>query len=149
MLFRSGQIALSSSYSQCQPATGPTQYAGSTYYVQVSCANLNIEPVGEADFTNADFQAAQQIGGAIGFGKTGVAAGQRDPGHVAGDIQDTGSAEGRQLSRDLGPEPAVGQPQIEDNKVRLGMACLRNRVGDGTGDAAYFVTVLDKDLFQS
>jgi len=56
-----GQITLSSSYSQCHPATGPTQYAGSTYYVQVSCANLNIEPVGEADFTNADFQAQVQF----------------------------------------------------------------------------------------
>ena len=41
-----------------------------------------------------DFQAAQQIGGAVGFGKAGVAVGQRDLGHVAGDIQDTGPAEG-------------------------------------------------------
>jgi endoglucanase len=56
-----GQVTLSSSYSQCQPATGPTQYAGSTYYIQVSCANLNLEPVGEADFTNADFQAQVQF----------------------------------------------------------------------------------------
>ncbi len=52
------------------------------------------------------------------------------------------------MSCDLGPEPTVGQPQIEDHKVRLGMPCLRNRVGDGARDAAYFVTVLDKDLFR-
>jgi endoglucanase len=56
-----GQIALASSFSQCQPATGPTQYAGSTYYVQVSCANQNIEPVGEADFTGANWQAEVQF----------------------------------------------------------------------------------------
>jgi len=55
------QIALSSSYTQCQPATGPFQYSGSTYYIQVSCANLNIEPVGEADYTNDDFQAQVQF----------------------------------------------------------------------------------------
>ena len=56
-----GQITLSSSYSQCQPASGPFQYSGSTYYIQVSCANLNIEPVGEADYTNDDYQAQVQF----------------------------------------------------------------------------------------
>ena len=34
------QITLSSSYSQCDAPTGPFQYSGSVYYVQVSCANL-------------------------------------------------------------------------------------------------------------
>jgi endoglucanase len=55
------QVTLSSSYNQCQPATGPTQYAGSTYYVQVSCGNLNIEPVGEADYPNDGYQAQVQF----------------------------------------------------------------------------------------
>jgi len=55
------QVTLSSSYSQCQPATGPTQYAGSTYYVQVSCGNLNIEPAGEADYSGDDYQAQVQF----------------------------------------------------------------------------------------
>jgi endoglucanase len=55
------QITLSSSYNQCQAPSAPVQYAGSTYYIQVSCANLNIEPVGEADYTNADYQAQVQF----------------------------------------------------------------------------------------
>jgi endoglucanase len=55
------QVTLASSFSQCQPPTGPVQYSGSTYYVQVSCANQNIEPVGEADFTNANWQAEVQF----------------------------------------------------------------------------------------
>ena len=29
--------------------------------MQVSCANLNIEPVGEADYTNDDYQAQVQF----------------------------------------------------------------------------------------
>jgi endoglucanase len=55
------QITLSSSYSQCGAPTGPFQYSGSTYYIQVSCANLNIEPVGEDDYTNDDYQAQVQF----------------------------------------------------------------------------------------
>ena len=38
------QITLNSPFNQCQAPTGPFQYSGSTYYVQVSCANQNIEP---------------------------------------------------------------------------------------------------------
>jgi endoglucanase len=55
------QITLSSSYSQCGAPTGPFQYSGSVYYVQVSCANLNLEPVGEDDYTNDDYQAQVQF----------------------------------------------------------------------------------------
>jgi endoglucanase len=56
-----GQITLSSSYDQCDPASGPTQFSGSTYYITVDCSNLNIEPVGEADYPNADWQAQVQV----------------------------------------------------------------------------------------
>jgi endoglucanase len=55
------QIALTSPYNQCQAPTGPFQYSGSTYYIQVSCANLNIEPDGEADYPNIDFEAQVQF----------------------------------------------------------------------------------------
>jgi endoglucanase len=55
------QITLSSPYNQCEAPTGPFQYSGSTYYVQVSCANLDIEPVGEADYTGDDYQAQVQF----------------------------------------------------------------------------------------
>ncbi len=55
------QITLSSPYNQCDAPTGPFQYSGSTYYIQVSCANLDIEPVGEADYANDDFQAQVQF----------------------------------------------------------------------------------------
>jgi hypothetical protein len=55
------QITLSSPYNQCDAPTGPFQYSGSTYYIQVSCANLNVEPVGEADYPNDDFQAQVQF----------------------------------------------------------------------------------------
>jgi endoglucanase len=55
------QIALSSSYNQCNAPGAPTQFSGSTYYITVNCSNLNIEPVGEADYPNADWQAQVQV----------------------------------------------------------------------------------------
>ena len=55
------QITLSSSYNQCSAPGAPTQFSGSTYYVTVNCSNLNIEPVGEADYPNADWQAQVQV----------------------------------------------------------------------------------------
>jgi endoglucanase len=55
------QITLSSSYDQCNPLTAPTQYSGSTYYVTVNCSNLNIEPVGEDDYTDDDYEAQVQF----------------------------------------------------------------------------------------
>jgi endoglucanase len=55
------QITLSSSYDQCNAPSGPTQFSGSTYYITVNCSNLNIEPVGEDDYTNDDWQAQVQV----------------------------------------------------------------------------------------
>ena len=55
------QVTLSSSYNQCQTPSAPTQYSGSTYYITVSCSNLNLEPDGEADYTNIDWQAQVQV----------------------------------------------------------------------------------------
>ena len=55
------QITLSSSYNQCNALGTPTQFSGTTYYVTVNCSNLDIEPVGEADYTNADWQAQVQV----------------------------------------------------------------------------------------
>jgi endoglucanase len=56
-----GQVTLNSPFNQCQAPTGPFQYSGSTYYVQVSCANQNIEPDGEADYPNINFEAQVQF----------------------------------------------------------------------------------------
>ena len=55
------QISLSSSYNQCQAPAAPTQYSGSTYYITVSCSNLNLEPDGEANYPNIDYQAQVQF----------------------------------------------------------------------------------------
>ena len=55
------QVTLSSSYNQCTAPGAPTQFSGSTYYITVNCSTLNIEPVGEADYTNADWQAQVQV----------------------------------------------------------------------------------------
>jgi endoglucanase len=55
------QVTLSSSYNQCQAPSAPTQYAGSTYFITVSCSNLNLEPDGEADYPNIDYQAQVQF----------------------------------------------------------------------------------------
>lgn len=55
------QVTLTSPYDQCDAPSGPTQYAGNIYYITVSCANLDIEPVGEADYTGDDFQAQVQF----------------------------------------------------------------------------------------
>jgi endoglucanase len=56
-----GQVTLSSSYNQCEAPSAPVQYSGSTYYIQVSCANLNIEPAGEDDYSGDDYQAQVQF----------------------------------------------------------------------------------------
>src|ERR1022692_2725787 len=55
------QITLSSSYNQCEAPSAPAAYSGSTYYIQVSCANQNIEPDGEADYPNSNYQAQVQF----------------------------------------------------------------------------------------
>jgi endoglucanase len=55
------QITLSSPYNQCQAPAGPDQYAGSTYYIQVPCANQDIEPVGEADYPGDNYQVQVQF----------------------------------------------------------------------------------------
>jgi endoglucanase len=55
------QVTLSSSYNQCQAPSAPTQYSGSTYYIAVSCSNLNLEPDGEANYPNIDYQAQVQF----------------------------------------------------------------------------------------
>jgi endoglucanase len=55
------QVTLSSSYNQCNAISAPTQLSGSTYYITVNCSNLNIEPVGEDDYTNDDYQAQVQF----------------------------------------------------------------------------------------
>ena len=96
-----------------------------------------------------DFQTAQEIGGAVGLGEAGVAVGgcQHDLRDVAGGIEDAEPAKGAQLGGDLGAEPAVGEPQVDDGKVGLVTPAERDRLGDGAGDAAHLVTVLDEDLF--
>jgi endoglucanase len=55
------QVTFTSPYDQCNAPTGPAQYAGNIYYVQVSCANQNIEPAGEADYPNVNFEAQVQF----------------------------------------------------------------------------------------
>ncbi|KAB8145977.1 endoglucanase [Chloroflexia bacterium SDU3-3] len=42
------QITVSSGYSQCTSISGPTQYAGSIYYVTVDCAGQKIYPGGQS-----------------------------------------------------------------------------------------------------
>ena len=42
------QVGLSTAFNQCSPPTGPTQFSGTTYYVQVSCAGQRISPVGQS-----------------------------------------------------------------------------------------------------
>lgn len=60
-----------------------------------------------------------------------------------------GPAHRRKLTCKFRSEPVVGQPQIEDDKVRSGTPSERERLGNDAGDTADLVTVLDKDLFQS
>ena len=44
------QITVSSPYTNCQPPTGPTQHAGSVYYVTISCAGTLSFPGGQSEF---------------------------------------------------------------------------------------------------
>ncbi|MFI1093185.1 glycoside hydrolase family 9 protein [Streptomyces sp. NPDC020917] len=44
------QVTLTSPYNQCSAPTGPTPYAGSVYYVTVSCEGQDIAPAGQSAF---------------------------------------------------------------------------------------------------
>ncbi|MEU3459392.1 glycoside hydrolase family 9 protein [Streptomyces sp. NPDC006733] len=44
------QIVLTSAYNQCSAPTGPTRFAGSVYYVTISCAGQDIAPAGQSAF---------------------------------------------------------------------------------------------------
>jgi endoglucanase len=44
------QITVTSAYNQCSAPGAPTQYSGSVYYVTISCAGVNIAPIGQPDF---------------------------------------------------------------------------------------------------
>jgi endoglucanase len=44
------QLQFSSPYNQCTAPTSATQFSGSVYYVNVSCANTSIQPSGQSDF---------------------------------------------------------------------------------------------------
>ena len=43
-------IAVSTNYSQCGSATGPTQWSGNIYYVTISCVGYNIYPGGQEEY---------------------------------------------------------------------------------------------------
>ena len=101
------------------------------------------------DDSGDNFQTAQEVGRAVGFGKAGVTVigCQSDLRHVTSSIKDAGPAGGAKLRCDFGSEPAVCQPHIEDDQVRLEMLGERDRSFDGAGDAAYLVAVVNKELF--
>jgi endoglucanase len=44
------QITVTSAYNQCSAPGAPTQFSGSVYYVTISCAGVNIAPIGQPDF---------------------------------------------------------------------------------------------------
>ncbi|BAJ32778.1 MULTISPECIES: glycoside hydrolase family 9 protein [Kitasatospora] len=44
------QITLTTNYNQCGAVSGPTLYAGSTYYVTVDCSNTVIAPAGQSAY---------------------------------------------------------------------------------------------------
>lgn len=44
------QITLNANYNQCSAPTGPTQHAGSIYYVTISCAGVKIYPGGQSQY---------------------------------------------------------------------------------------------------
>jgi endoglucanase len=43
------QLSFSSPFNQCSPPTGATQFSGSTYYVELSCAGQSIVPAGQSE----------------------------------------------------------------------------------------------------
>ncbi len=43
-------ISLQANYNQCSAPTGPTQWSGNIYYVQISCAGTKIYPGGQSQF---------------------------------------------------------------------------------------------------
>ncbi len=44
------QITLPSAYNQCKAPTGPTQHAGSTYYVTIDCSGTTVAPAGQSAY---------------------------------------------------------------------------------------------------
>ncbi|WP_083661104.1 glycoside hydrolase family 9 protein [Actinophytocola xanthii] len=43
------QLTLTSHYNQCAQPTGPTQHAGSVYYVTIDCSGTGIAPAGQSE----------------------------------------------------------------------------------------------------
>ncbi|HUQ12516.1 MAG TPA: glycoside hydrolase family 9 protein [Steroidobacteraceae bacterium] len=44
------QITVTANYNQCSAPSGPTQHAGSVYYVNISCVGTKIYPGGQSNF---------------------------------------------------------------------------------------------------
>ena len=61
--------------------------------------------------------------------------------------EDTEPSKRTQLGGDLGAKPTVGEPHVDNGEVGPVAPAQCDRFGDGAGDAAHFVTVLDKYFF--
>ena len=69
-----------------------------------------------------------------------------DAGNIAGDIEDAEPLEVSQLRGNLGTEPAVSQPHVDDGKVGQVAPAERDRLSHGAADAADLVPMLDEDV---
>jgi hypothetical protein len=92
-----------------------------------------------------DLETANEIGGAAGFGKAGVAVrgGQSQPRHVAGDIKDTGPAHGRKLGCEFRSESAVKSAlhsEIFFNSSGQSLICRRQNTPELMIDAIYMAS---------
>src|SRR5579859_738783 len=95
-----------------------------------------------------DLQPTQKIGAAVGFGEASMAVdGGHNLRHVAGGIEHTKTTEAAQSGGDLGPELTIGEPQVDDGKVRLVTKAELDRLGDRTGNAAHLIAMRDQRFF--
>jgi len=101
-------LTLSTAYNQCGAASGPAQWNGSIYYVEVNCAGTVISPAGQSESRKqVQFRITSRStwNTANDWSFVGVAGNGATPAKVSNIVLYDGAA------RIWGNEPGNGQPQ--------------------------------------
>ena len=96
------------------------------------------------------FQGTDHVLGAVWFGKTGFAIRSAQPclAHVCRGIEDARAITLWPLLGNIGAQPSLGQPNVQDRKIGFVTLTECDRLVDGATDAAHLIVVVDKDLLQ-
>jgi len=107
------QITLSTAFNQCSAPTGPTQFSGNVYYVQVSCAGQNIAPQGQSESRREiQFRIASSSGSWDPTNDWSYSDVAKTPGATPVTVQNMTLFDG--TTKIYGNPPGDGQPPVDD-----------------------------------